>query len=157
MSVEILKRSPLFKDFTPVGLEILAHIAKPRVLLAGKPLFLEGTPSESFFIVAEGRFQVFAKGAEGNNVPVASLGAGEHVGEMALIAYGRNPMHLCSVVAEADSKVLEFTSADFQALTKDKPQACIKLLFALASELGRKSADAREPLRLLLARAFSRQ
>jgi CRP-like cAMP-binding protein len=156
MSVEILKRCLLLKDFTPVGLEILARIAKPKVILAGKALFVEGGASESLFIVAEGRFQVMLKNTEGKDIAVAAMGAGEHMGEMGLIAAGRQPLHLCSVVAEADSKVLEISSADFQSLMKEKPQACVKLLFALSAELGRKSAGARDPLRHILARAVTR-
>jgi len=156
MSVEMLKQCPLFRDFTAVGLEILAKIAKPRILLAGKPLFQEGKPSESLYLVVEGRLSVLVKGQDGRDSPLASLGPGEHLGEMALLAAARKPLHLASVVAELDSKIVEIANADFQALMKEKPQACMKLLLSLSADLGRKSVEAREPLRHLVARAVAR-
>ncbi|MGC4113469.1 MAG: cyclic nucleotide-binding domain-containing protein [Myxococcales bacterium] len=156
MSVEMLRQCPLFKDFTAVGLEILAKISKPRILLAGKPLFLEGKPSESLYIVVEGRLAVMVKGPDGRESPVASLGAGEHLGEMALLAAAKKPLHLVSVLAEADSKIVEIPNADFQALMKEKPQACMKLLLSLSAEFGRKSVEAREPLRHIVTRALGR-
>ncbi|MBI5547216.1 MAG: cyclic nucleotide-binding domain-containing protein [Deltaproteobacteria bacterium] len=156
MSAEMLKRCVLFKDFTPVGLDILARIAKPRIVLAGKPLFIEGSASETLVIVVEGRFQVLVKGTDGRDTPLASLGPGEHLGDLSLLAAGRKATHLVTVVAEADSRVVELSQGDFLALSKEKPQACMKLVLALASEVGRKTADAREPLKLLLSRAAVR-
>ena len=156
MSVDVLRQCVLFKDFTAVGLEIIAKIAKSRIVLAGKTIFQEGKPSESLYIVIEGRLSVLVKSADGRDAPLASLGAGEHLGEMALLASARKPLHLCSVVAEADSKLMEIGVADFQALMKDKPQACMKLLLSLSAEFGRKSVEAREPLRHLVARAVVR-
>lgn len=156
MSAELLKRCVLFKDFTPIGIEILATIATPKIMLAGKPLFVEGSPAEALVIVVEGRIQIAMKSPDGRDMPIASLGAGEHLGEMALLAAGRHPMHLCSALAEVDSKILEITNSDFQAVMKEKPQACLKLLLAAVSEFARKSQEAREPLRHLLGRATLR-
>ena len=156
MSTEVLRQCAPFKGLTSVGLEIFAKIAKPRILLTGKVLFAEGKPSESLYLVAEGRLGVRVKGPDGHDAPVASLGAGEHMGEMALLATGKQAVHLCTVVAEADSKVLEISAADFRTLLKDKPQACMKLLLALSAELGQKAVDAGEPLRFLMMQADRR-
>lgn len=153
MSAELLKQSVLFKEFTPVGLQILSRIAHQRVVLAGKPLFSEGSESEALCIILEGRFQVQVKNAEGREVPVAVIGPGEHLGDMALLASEKPGVHLCSAVAEVDSKVLELGRADFKALMKEKPQACMKLLLALALEFGQKAADSGDALKHLVARA----
>jgi CRP-like cAMP-binding protein len=96
------------------------------------------------------------KSSEGTLAPVASLGAGESLCEMALLSQGRPVLHLCSVVAEVDSKALEISSADLQGLMKDKPQACVKLLLACAAEVGRKAGDARDLLKHMLARSVGR-
>lgn len=156
MTGEFLKRCALFKDFTPVGLDILARIAKPRILLPGNTLFQEGQPAEALYVIVEGRLSIRTRTPEGQDVPMASLGAGEHLSELALLAAGRNLLHLCSAVAEADTKLFEISANDFQALMKEKPQACMKLLLAAAAEFGRKSAEAREPLKHLLSRAVTR-
>ena len=156
MSAELLKRCALFRDFTPVGLELFAKISKPRIVLRGKPLFAEGTPSETLYLLVEGRVQVLVKTAEGTISTVASLGAGESLCEMALLSPAKPVAHMCSVVAEVDSKVLEGSSADLQALMKDKPQACVKLLLACAAEVGRKAGDARDLLKHMVARSVGR-
>jgi CRP/FNR family cyclic AMP-dependent transcriptional regulator len=158
MSVsELLKQSSLFKDFTPIGLEIVSRIAKPKIVLAGKPLFSEGGTPEALYVVVEGRFHIAVKGTDGKDVPLASLGVGEHLSEMALLsATGKPSPHVCSAIAEVDSKVLEISLADFQRLTKEKPQACVKLLLAISQEFGQKVADSRDALRHLLTRAVGR-
>lgn len=150
MSVEVLKRSALFRDFTPVGLDIFARIAKPRIVLTGKPLFIDGQPAQSLVIIGEGRFQILVKDPDGQEVALASLGPGEHLAEMAILSHARPAVHLCSAVAEVDSKVLEISSSDFLKAMELKPQACIKLLLTAAQQFGQKVADCREPLRRAL-------
>ncbi len=148
MSAEILRRSPLFRTFTPVGVEIFSRIATPRIVLARAPLFQEGGPANALFLVAEGRFQILVKGADGQEMVLARLGVGEHMSEMSLLSSG-SAVHMCSALAEVDSRVLEITSADFVELIRVKPQACVKLLLAAAQSLGQKVAACRDPLRHL--------
>lgn len=154
MSAELLKQSILFKDFTPVGLQILGRIARPRVVLSGKPLFSEGAEADALYVILEGRFQILVRNAEGRDVPVASLGPGEHLADMSLLSLEKPVAHLCTAVAELDGKVIEIGRADFKNLMKDKPQACMKLLLAISQEFGLKMADSRDALRHLVARAI---
>lgn len=153
VSPDRLKGSALFKDFTPTGIGILAAIATERVVLAGKPLFAEGGPSDACFIVVEGRLKVSVKGSDGGAVSVGSLGMGEHLGELSLLG---SEERLCTATAETDSKVVEIRGADFQELQKQKPQACLKLMMAIATEFGRKVSDNRDALKQVLARAVPR-
>jgi len=152
MSAELLKQSVLFKDFSPVGLDIFGRIAKPRIVLAGQPLFAEGGPSEALYLVIEGRLQISMKNADGQDVAIGALGPGEHLGDMSLLSADVPPTHMCSVLAEANCKILEIGRADFQAATKEKPQACMKLLIALAQELGGKVTASRDALKFALGR-----
>ena len=154
MSAEILKKSALFKEFTPVGVEIFSRIARPRIVLAGGPLFQEGSPADALYLVAEGRFQILVKGTDGQNVLLASLGVGEHLSEMSLLSSGSS-VHMCSALAEIDSRVLEIASADFLELIRIKPQACVKLLLAAAQLFGQKVAACQDPLRHFLSRFAS--
>ncbi|MFN7131258.1 MAG: cyclic nucleotide-binding domain-containing protein [Myxococcales bacterium] len=155
MSAELLKKSVLFKDFTPTGLNILGRIARTRVVLAGKPLFTEGAAGDALYIILEGRFRVLMKGSDGKDLPIAALGPGEHASEVSLLG-DSPPNHLCSAIAEADSKVVEIRRADFQQTMKEKPQACIKLMLAISQEFGRKVAATQDTLRHLLTRAAGR-
>jgi CRP-like cAMP-binding protein len=156
MSAELLKTSPLFRDFTPVGLGILSRITRPRVLLAGNLLFAEGAPSEALYLVFEGRLQLSMKGADGREVPLGSLGAGEHLGQVALISEGAPTAHLCTATADLDTKILEIPAADFRALMREKPQACMKLMLAVAQDFGRRVSSSGDVLKHVLARAAFR-
>ena len=130
-----------------MGLAMLAAIADERVVLANQPVFTEGAPSTSLFFVAEGRVKVVVKGEDGQSQFLATLGRGEPLGEVALLGGGD---HLCSVVAEIDSKLVEIKHEEFRNLQRQKPQACLKLMMAIAIELGRKLQDNQEALKRLV-------
>ena len=156
MSAALLKQSVLFKDFSPVGLDILSRIARGRLLLAGNALFAEGAPSEALYFVVEGRLGRTLTGQDAREVVVGSLGPGEHLGQMALLGDGAPVAHLCSAIAESDSKVLEIPAADFRALKKQKPQACMKLLLAVSQDFGQKLASSGDLLKFMVGRTLSR-
>jgi CRP/FNR family cyclic AMP-dependent transcriptional regulator len=137
----------LFKDFTPMGLGIIAAIAEERVFLASQPVFAEGSPSTSLFFVAEGRVKVVVKAEGGQTATLASLSRGAPLGEIALLGGGT---HLCSVIAETDSKIVEIKNEEFQNLQKQKPQACLKLMMAIAALLGQKLQDNQDALKRLV-------
>lgn len=156
MSVEMLKSNVLFKEFTPLGLEIISQITRIKVVLSGQPLFSEDEVATALYIVMEGRFRILVKGTDGRNITIASLGTGEHMGELALLARDNEALHLSTAIAESNSKVLEIVASDFWKLMKVKPQACTKLLLALAKELGEKWVDAQSVFKQLLLRAIVR-
>jgi hypothetical protein len=53
-------------------------------------------------------------------------------------------------VAETPCELVEITQRDYYRLQPQKPQACLKLALAIASDLARKLAEGREPLRSLV-------
>jgi CRP-like cAMP-binding protein len=146
--VAALQRSSLFRDFTDTGLRIFAGIAQEKAVPAGTPLFVENMVGESMFIVKSGSVRITQR-AEGGERELAVLGAGEHLGEMALV--GRS-VRLVSAVAATACEVLEIRQSDFARLQPQKPQACLKLALAIAADLAAKVVDARELLRELAQR-----
>jgi CRP-like cAMP-binding protein len=146
--IEALQRSALFRDFTDTGLRIFAGIAQEKAVPAGTPLFVENMVGESLFIVKSGTVRITQR-SDGGERELAVLGAGEHLGEMALL--GRS-VRLVSAVAASACEVVEIRQSDFARLQPQKPQACLKLALAIASDLAAKVADTRELLRDLLAR-----
>ena len=79
----------------------------------------------------------------------ATVGPGEHLGELALLGQG---VRLVSAVAATPCEVLEITQRDFARLQPQKPQACLKLALAIAQDLAQRVAENRELLRELAAR-----
>jgi len=147
-AVEALQRSPLFKDFTETGLRIFAAIAQEKAIPAGSPLFVENMVGESLFIVKTGTVRITQKTGEGER-ELAVLGAGEHLGELALIA---KSVRLVSAIAATQCEVLELSQRDFARLQPQKPQACLKLALAIAADLAARVGEAREVVRELASK-----
>ncbi len=147
--VEALQRAPLFKDFTETGLRIFATIAHEKAIPAGSPLFVENMVGDSLFIVKSGTVRLTQKTPDGGERELATVGAGEHLGELALLA---KSVRLVSAIAATQCEVLEFSQRDFARLQPQKPQACLKLALAIAADLAAKVADTRDLVRELAAR-----
>jgi CRP-like cAMP-binding protein len=141
--VEALQKSPLFREFSETGLKIFASIATEKSVPAGAPLFAENMVGESMFIVKTGTVRITSRDG-GNDRALAILGAGEHLGELALLA---RSVRLVSAVAETPCELVEITQRDYYRLQPQKPQACLKLALAIAADLARKIADGRDALR----------
>jgi CRP/FNR family transcriptional regulator, cyclic AMP receptor protein len=144
-TAEVLQRSALFKDFSETGLRIFAEIAQAKTIPAGSPLFVENMVGESLFIVRSGTVRVTQRTAEGER-ELAVLGAGEHVGEMALLG---KTVRLVSAVAATPCEVLEIAHRDYFRKATEKPAACLKLALAIAADVSARIAENRDALREL--------
>ena len=78
----------------------------------GQIIFHQGDLARSFYIILEGRVQVFRQ-QDGQESSVATLGRGEYFGEMSLLNGGR---HTASVRALAPVDLLTMNGEDFTAL-----------------------------------------
>ncbi len=146
--LEALHRSVLFRDFSETGLRIFAEIAQQKALPAGTPLFVENMVGESLFIVKAGTVRITQRTADGER-ELAILGAGEHLGAIALLGKG---VRLVSAVAATPCEVLEIGHRDFFRKASEKPAACLKLALAIAADVAAKVADARDLVRELAAK-----
>ena len=67
-------------------IELVAHFAErdpePVALAAGESLFHQGDPSELVYVVEEGEIEVYRERADGGEEILASVGAGNYVGEL---------------------------------------------------------------------------
>jgi CRP-like cAMP-binding protein len=143
--IEALQKSTLFREFSETGLKIFAAIATEKSIPAGAPLFAENMVGESMFIVKSGSVRITSHDS-GHDRALAILGAGEHLGELALLA---RSVRLVSAVAETPCELVEISQRDFYRLQPQKPQACLKLALAIAADLARKMAEGRDALRTL--------
>ena len=143
--VEALQRSTLFREFSETGLNIFAAIATEKSVPAGAPLFAENMVGDSMFIVKSGTVRITTRSGESEGT-LAILGPGEHLGELALLA---RSVRLVSAVAETPCELVEITQRDYYRLQPQKPQACLKLALAIATDLAHKLAEGREALRSL--------
>lgn len=80
MRIRVLKSVPLLKSLSDDELDLLAHALNVVVFENGKKIITCGEEGSTFYIVSEGKVNVFKSG-----VQVMTLGSGEFFGERALL------------------------------------------------------------------------
>src|SRR5690349_17047964 len=91
-----LRASPLLREFSDVGVRILADACEERSVGKGAIAFRAGEPSEALCFVARGTLHIVPR--DGGS-PIGELSAGDTVGNLSLLAPGE---HLVSGVASSD-------------------------------------------------------
>jgi CRP-like cAMP-binding protein len=139
--VEFLQFCPVLEEFTDVGLQILASVVRQRLFPNAAPLQVQGElPKENgVLFIATGRIRCEVTDSSGKILGLGTLGPGDHLGGLRL--FGDIPSPL-SAIAEGDVTAYLLDRPAFARLRKHKPQAAMKLLFALAGDFGRRLADA---------------
>lgn len=113
--------------------DVLAAVDHVQVS-AGERLFAEGDVADAAYVILSGRLRAGQTGADGTRAPLAEMGAGELVGELALLDEGRRG---ADVVAVRDSAVARLPRAVFDRLVTEHPAA----MFDIARSLVARSRD----------------
>jgi MFS family permease len=114
-SLERARALALFSPLDGVVLERLAAAFRPVRLPAGSVIIREGTPGERFYLIDNGEVSVSKNGAQ-----VATLGAGDYVGEIALL---RRIPTTATVVANTDVDLLTLDPDVFIGAITGSPRA----------------------------------
>lgn len=149
--LQALRAAPLLRDFTEVGLRILAAASQGKVVGRGTYAFRAGEPSAALAVIAKGTLQL--QGRDGGS-PLGDLGPGDSAGGLSLFLGGE---HVVSGFAATDVQLVVLPAPAFAALKKQKPGAATKLELAVARDLVERLRAARAPLREFLAWQVSRR
>jgi NTE family protein len=122
----------IFQDLDAAERARLAAELETLSLRRGEALVRQGETADALYVVVTGRFAVTV---EGRRQPVAELGPGQPVGEIAFLAGG---VRTATVTALRDSLVLRLGRAEFEALSAKSPSIWRTLTLTLA----RRVADA---------------
>ncbi|MGH3018331.1 MAG: cyclic nucleotide-binding domain-containing protein [Gaiellaceae bacterium] len=125
--VRLISRIPLFETCSRADLARIATITVQVDLPAGEVLMREGEPGDRFFVLVKGSAEVRKR-----NRKIASLGAGDFAGEIALLT---NAPRMATVRTTTPVVALEATREGFEALLDTSPRIERKLLKALADRL----------------------
>ena len=125
--VAALQRVQLFADMDRRQAEQIARLFKERPFAKGETVIMEGTGGAAFFLIASGEVVVSRKGKH-----LATLGPGEHFGEIAMIDGGPRS---ATVTAAADLVCYGLTFWEFRPLIERNGAIAWKLLQALAKRL----------------------
>jgi CRP-like cAMP-binding protein len=122
-----LKSIWLFSSCTGAELRKIRGSLDATTVPAGKVLVEEGSLGREFFIIVEGTATVSRNGKE-----VATLGPGDHFGEMALL--DRRPRS-ATVTSDTGMDLLVMSQRQFSGLLEAVPTIARKMLSALATRL----------------------
>jgi CRP-like cAMP-binding protein len=146
-----LRGSLLLREFSDVGVRILAEACEERSVGRGTYAFRAGEPSTALCFVGRGTVQLQVR--EGGQ-SLGEIKAGDTLGNFALLAEGE---HLLSAWAATDVELAVLERGAFENLRQQKPQASLKLMLALAQDFGDRLRDASGPFREFLAWQVSKR
>lgn len=129
-----LARTGFFAELTDEERAALEAEFDPMPLRRGDVLMRQGEEADALYIVVSGRFDVRIAGkAE----PVAEIGPGSPIGEIAFLAGGQRT---ATVTASRDSLVVRLDKDDFERLCRRVPRIPGTLTVALARRLAEQTA-----------------
>lgn len=118
---------PLFAGCTTKELRDIAKATVELTLDEGREFVTQGEVGREAFVIVEGTADVLRGGKK-----IATLGAGDCVGEMALLDHGPRT---ATVVAATPMTVLVLGPREFSGLLDEVPTLNHKILAALASRV----------------------
>jgi CRP-like cAMP-binding protein len=131
--IEELARAHRFHDFTDDELHQVVDAATYLTVPANWALMVEQQPADKAYLILSGEVCVRRHGEE-----VARLGAGEVIGEMALV---NHKLRSATVVADTPLEVLHFTDETVAALTEKIPHFRDALMAAIQERIDGEPAD----------------
>ncbi|MEX0787670.1 MAG: cyclic nucleotide-binding domain-containing protein, partial [Anaerolineales bacterium] len=140
MSLEFLRRLPLFEGLPERDLNRLLEMAEPVHFSPGQILMKEGESSGSLYIVLDGEFEITKRSSE-QDIRIAVRGAGEVLGEMSLL--DQSP-HSASVRALRESNLLRISQDSFRELITSSSAAALAILHTVTSRLRNTEAMLRQ-------------
>ncbi len=132
-----LRRVPLFSKLDDRSLDAIGAVMRPRRYDADTVVFREGQSGDSMVLVVAGRLTVCVV-ADGVPTDVASVHAGEIVGEMACIDPGPRA---ATVIASEPTQVLELDRVMLQSLVQHAPEVGAVLLGSILRLISRRVRD----------------
>ena len=125
--IDVLRETRLFGDLDKRELDELAPLFKERRFAAGDTVTKEGSGGAAFYVIQSGEATVTIAGESR-----ATLGAGDHFGEIALIDEGAR---MATITASTELVCWGLTLWEFRPLVETRGAIGWKLLQTLAREL----------------------
>lgn len=123
---------PLLAGLDDATRRALAATCRPRALAAGELLFRAGDAGDAMYFVQSGTLVAYLDAPDGHHEAVGRIGAGEAVGEMALITGKPRSTY---VMALRDARLLRLGRDDFERILGHHPDAMLAFARGMAARL----------------------
>jgi len=130
---DILARMPLFRPLNDREILRVLQVTDVTDYQNGETVISEGDKGEELFIVLSGHVRVLRNGAH-----LATLEAGDHFGEMALV---RSQPRSATVISEGKSELMVIRRTEFFEILRKEHQLAVKLLWQFLGVLADRLAD----------------
>jgi CRP/FNR family cyclic AMP-dependent transcriptional regulator len=128
----ILSFIPLFDGLKDAELNWIAARAHRRVFNAGTNIITAEQPGEAVYVILHGTVKIHIEQADGRDVVLSIIGAGDTLGEMSLIdSAGRS----ASAITLEDSLLLWMDKAAFQQMLAEFPPVALNLVRILSARV----------------------
>ncbi len=128
---EVLRRVPFFAEIEPAKLKLLAFMSERAGFDDGKILFRQGDPGDAAYLIIDGQVEIVLEGPAGP-VTVATLGANEIVGDMAILTGApRN----ATVRAKGRLVALRIAKDPFMRMVREFPNMAVSIMQELAHRI----------------------
>jgi serine/threonine protein phosphatase PrpC len=128
--IDVLRRIPLFEHLSYREQNEVLAVATTRSYPAGATVVREGEPGGDLFVLLEGEVSV-----EQHGLPIATVRAGGHFGEMGLVDAGPRS---ASVRAMEPLRAMVIHRDAMLALMQREPTLAVKLLWAFVQVLSQR-------------------
>lgn len=117
--LDFTRKLPVFSIFSDDDLSGILTTVELKSLSAGEPVFTQGDPGDSYYIVYSGKIRIIQKAEEDKEINLGVRIKGDHFGETALIS---DKPRNASARAVEDSVLLSINKDDFNSFIFSRPE-----------------------------------
>jgi signal transduction histidine kinase len=136
----LLRRVPLFAELDEDDLDWIAGGCEMAALVSGDVVAAEGDEGDALFVITAGELEI-VKRSRSTDVPIARLGPGEIVGEMAVLEGGTR---IATIRAVEPSCVIRIGRDVVLELVRTRPSAAMSIIRTVTGRLRSTEALLRE-------------
>ena len=121
------------KPIVAGGYIVDKNVRDRRVFPAGQVLFRQGSPVTAAYLVQQGRVSIYQEDISGHIIPLAEIGPGEVLGEMALLSH--KDTHSVTAKLIEDSIIVLITKEYIDKCYQEAPPILKNIIESLVCRL----------------------
>lgn len=128
----LLRANALFRELPRATLDHIVQLGYTRPMAQGDLLYLQGDPGDGLYLILSGEVRISATGAQGQELHLNTLSAGDVMGEIALMDGGSRT---ATATATRTGMLFCVDRADFLGLVDRQPEITWQILQLLCRRI----------------------